>query len=140
MIKNFHCQATEYWAVPLLLEKSQDCLIENNTLMNVFSQADDVHGNPPVAGILGYGTQEEPCLNNTIQNNDFSESGLPGWNHDGSGGTGCISLNEYFTDGLVVIGSPDNLPGDDPNTFPISKWVQDLGTNNRIQWKIDDEG
>jgi hypothetical protein len=73
-------------------------------------------------------------LNNTVQNNDFSRSGLPGWDPDGTGGPGCISLNEYFSDGLVVLGGVDNLPGDDPSAFPISKWVQDLGTNNRVQW------
>jgi parallel beta-helix repeat protein len=139
MIKNFHCLATEYWGVPIHLEKSQKCIINNNAFVNVFQDQNDVNGNVPISGILGYGTLDVPCLNITVQNNDFSKSGLPGWNQDGSGGPGCISLNEYFTDGLVVIGDDSNLPGDDPNSFPISKWVQDLGINNMILWEIDDD-
>ena len=139
IIKNFHCLATEYWAVPIHLEKSQGCVINNNALINVFQDQNDVNENVPIAGIYGYGTLDVPCLNITVQDNDFSKSGLPGWNQDGSGGPGCISLNEYFTDGLVVIGDDSNLPGDDPNSFPISKWVQDLGTNNMILWEIDDD-
>lgn len=132
MIKNFRSRATEYWGVPIILEKSQDCVINNNALINVYNHQDYVNGNTPIAGVLCYGTLDVPCLNNTVQNNDFSKSGLPGWNHDGSGGPGCISLNEYCSDSLVVLGEEDNLPGDNPNDLPISKWVQDLGTNNRI--------
>ena len=74
------------WEAPICIEMSQHCIVANNTLV-------DVNNGPVCAGVRlsSYGTvwwDGYHCKNNTVQNNNYARSGLPGW----SVGTGCVVL------------------------------------------------
>ena len=82
---------------PISVEESDDCVVKHNTLKNVSSD-------------LGYGGVWIYGDGNTIQGNDYSESGLPGWPENGA-----VLLDMGYS-----IIDPDNVPDYCDDTFPYN--------------------
>lgn len=87
----------------------------------------DLVGNPLAAIYLRIGED------NYLVKNSYRDSGMPGWEADGSGGPGCVllggRLNEFWA------GAVNNLVkenGGFPHGTNATKQVLDLGMNNRV--------
>jgi hypothetical protein len=91
-IQNFH--SLKEWGAPIWVVMASNCIVTNNTLIDVYDPDNYAQGKGPIAGIrvAGYGTWDVPCTNNIILGNDYKKSGLPGWNKNHPTGPGCVVL------------------------------------------------
>jgi parallel beta-helix repeat protein len=91
-IQNFHCLVD--WGAPIIVQSASNCIVTNNTLIDVYYPDNYAQNKGPIAGIRisGYGTWDAPCTNNIILGNDYKKSGLPGWNKKHPAGPGCVLL------------------------------------------------
>jgi hypothetical protein len=103
---------------------SSNCIVTNNTLIDVYDPDNYAKGKGPIAGIriTGYGTWWYPCTNNIIQGNDYKKSGLPGWNKNHPTGPGCVVLEaDWWGAGY---GAPiDNYVNEDHHAYPAGTTI-----------------
>lgn len=87
----------------------------------------DLVGNPLAAVHLRIGED------NYLVKNDYRDSGMPGWEADGSGGPGCVLLGGRLND--FWAGAVNNLVKENgrfPRGTNAKAQVLDLGSNNRV--------
>jgi len=140
-IQNFRTEKAS--AAPIMVQMSQNCTLTQNTLIDVYDHVNFVHDKGPIAGvnISGYGTWLDPCVNNTVQDNDYSQSGLPGFKASAAGfiNPGCVLLEAgwWGSDYGEALGNTvdeDLFPVLDPHQSDVCNQVVDLtlGSNTVI--------
>ncbi|MFC1795282.1 right-handed parallel beta-helix repeat-containing protein [Planctomycetota bacterium] len=124
-IENFHCTADSGGA-PIAVNQSSDCIITDNTLINVYYPDSYAQGTGPVAGIRisGWGTWDHPCTNNVILGNDYKKSGLPGWNKNHPTGPGCVVLEDlWYSWGSMYGAAVDNFVSENHHAYPAGTTI-----------------
>ncbi|RKX31589.1 MAG: hypothetical protein DRP71_13225 [Verrucomicrobia bacterium] len=86
----------------------------------------DVNGDPLAAVILLTGE------NNSFVRNDYRDSGVAGWNSDGSGGPGCVLLAPLSDKWPPPVNNLVKENGGFPRGTNAKTQVLDLGVNNRV--------
>jgi hypothetical protein len=106
-----------FWTAPIYVRgNNRDCVISANRFINI-------NGAPAAIFVRGLNN-----TNNTIFDNDFKKSGLPGWNPDGSGGPGCVLLGAGTSGNYVDEGK---FP---PRTNLCEQVKDEGGTNEVAGW------
>lgn len=95
-IKHFRC--TIRWGAPIIVWRSSDCTVTDNELIDVYDPDNYAQGNGPVAGIRISGVGI--CDNNSLLDNDYRQSGLPGLTAQ-SDGPFCVLLEEGTKNNFV---------------------------------------
>jgi parallel beta-helix repeat protein len=124
-IENFHCTADSGGA-PIAVQRSSNCIVTNNTLIDVYYPDNYAQGTGPVAGIRvsGYGTWDYPCTNNIILGNDYKKSGLPGWNKKHPTGPGCVVLEDlWYSSGSRYGAAIDNFVSEKHHAYPAGTTI-----------------
>jgi hypothetical protein len=123
----------------IIMRGVKNCLVSKNKFKNVRLGGIESFGSGAIYGRDSQGTFfTEGCK---ITDNDYSESGLPGWTTDNPGGSGCVLLDEGSEGNYVAEKSFPKGAGDKAICYQIKDLTMTSenprGDNKIKDWRDD---